>query len=60
MNVETAGIGIARLGQIQVRAHDVERAANNFISQISRLIKVVWVQSSPLPRGEVKGQNPGP
>src|SRR5579863_2771368 len=28
MNVETKGIGIARLGQIQIRAHDVERAAN--------------------------------
>src|SRR5579863_10263190 len=27
MNVETKGIGIARLGQIQIRAHDVERAA---------------------------------
>ena len=27
MNTEVAGIGISRLGQIQVRAHDVERAA---------------------------------
>jgi methylmalonyl-CoA/ethylmalonyl-CoA epimerase len=27
MNTTVAGIGITRLGQIQVRAHDVERAA---------------------------------
>ena len=27
MNVAATGIGISRLGQIQVRAHDVERAA---------------------------------
>ena len=26
MNITNAGIGISRLGQIQVRAHDVERA----------------------------------
>jgi methylmalonyl-CoA/ethylmalonyl-CoA epimerase len=27
MNIASAGIGISRLGQIQVRAHDVERAS---------------------------------
>jgi methylmalonyl-CoA/ethylmalonyl-CoA epimerase len=28
MNMNAEGIGIARLGQIQIRAHDVDRAAN--------------------------------
>jgi methylmalonyl-CoA/ethylmalonyl-CoA epimerase len=27
MNIASAGVGISRLGQIQVRAHDVERAS---------------------------------
>jgi len=27
MNSQTPGVGISRLGQVQVRAHDVERAA---------------------------------
>lgn len=28
MNTASASIGVSRLGQVQVRAHDVERAAN--------------------------------
>jgi methylmalonyl-CoA/ethylmalonyl-CoA epimerase len=28
MNANTGGIGIARLGQVQIRTHDVERAAS--------------------------------